>query len=57
MSLMQSGVQGVLATNEKLDDLQELGCTHSSDPGSPVPSLKYGPPDGGFQAWATAFGW
>jgi hypothetical protein len=43
-----------LMTNEKLDDLEELGSKQSS--GSPIP-LEADPPDGGFQAWGTVFGW
>jgi hypothetical protein len=37
----------------KLDD---LGCGEQLS-GSLTPSLEYDPPDGGFQAWATVFGW
>ncbi|OJA19833.1 hypothetical protein AZE42_07781 [Rhizopogon vesiculosus] len=53
MSLTQSRVRNVFPTYQKLDDVEELGPKQSSD--SPSPS-ESDPPDGGFQAWATAFG-
>ena len=55
MFLIQSRVRNVFATNEKSGDLEELGPKQSSN--SPTPSLGSDPPDGGFQAWATVFGW
>jgi len=43
-----------LTTNEKLGDLEKLGSKQSSS--SLIP-LEADPPDGGFQAWGTVFGW
>ncbi|OJA19832.1 hypothetical protein AZE42_07780 [Rhizopogon vesiculosus] len=51
MSVMQSRHE--FATNEKLDDLEQVECEQPS--GSQTP-LESGPPDGGFQAWSTVFG-
>jgi hypothetical protein len=54
MSVTQYRVQNIFATNEKSDDLEELGLKKSPDF---LPSLESDPPNGGFQAWATVFGW
>ncbi|KAG1745679.1 hypothetical protein EDB19DRAFT_1906195 [Suillus lakei] len=52
--MTQSEVRNELTTNEKLDDLEELGYKQSSD--SSTPCSEYDPMDGGRRAWATAFG-
>ncbi|KAG1731651.1 major facilitator superfamily domain-containing protein [Suillus paluster] len=48
-------IPNMLAVHEKSDDLEELGHTQSSN--SPELFSKSYPPDGGFWAWATAFGY
>ncbi|KAG0698061.1 major facilitator superfamily domain-containing protein [Suillus ampliporus] len=50
---MNSTIHNTFTTNEKLDDLEEVGHMQSS---SPTPRSESDPPDGGFRAWATAFG-
>jgi len=40
--------------NEKPDNLEELG---QREPYNLPQHLEIDPPDGGFQAWVTAFGW
>ncbi|KAG1727501.1 major facilitator superfamily domain-containing protein [Suillus lakei] len=50
----KSTIHNTFTTNEKLDNQEELGYTQSSD--SPTACSGSDPPDGGFQAWATAFG-
>ncbi|KAG2064683.1 MFS general substrate transporter [Suillus decipiens] len=52
--MMQAEFCNELTTNEKLDVLEELGHKQSSD--TPTLCLESDPPDGGRQAWATAFG-
>jgi len=54
MSLPKSGVQNVLTTHEMSDGLEELENKQTSDSLTPSES---DPPDGGFRAWATVFGW
>ncbi|OJA20814.1 hypothetical protein AZE42_12488, partial [Rhizopogon vesiculosus] len=54
MSLTQSRVQNMSATYEGSEDLEEVGIKQSSD--SLTPSSESDPPDGGIQAWTTAFG-
>ncbi|KAG1733990.1 major facilitator superfamily domain-containing protein [Suillus lakei] len=51
---MKSTIHNMFATNEKLDDQEELGRMQSSN--SPTACSESDPPDGGFRAWATAFG-
>ncbi|KAG0698062.1 MFS general substrate transporter [Suillus ampliporus] len=54
MSTTQSRTSNTPSAHEKLDDLEEPGHTQSSN--SPAHFSEYDPPDGGFRAWATAFG-
>jgi hypothetical protein len=55
MSMAQPRIRDTLVAHEKSDALEELGHVHSSN-SSPL-SSESDPPDGGFGAWATAFGW
>ncbi|KAG1737824.1 major facilitator superfamily domain-containing protein [Suillus paluster] len=52
MSMAESSVHNVFMAN---NDLEELGCKQSSNP--PTHFSESDPPDGGFRAWVTAFGW
>ncbi|KAG1731650.1 major facilitator superfamily domain-containing protein [Suillus paluster] len=52
--MTQFEVRNELITNEKLDDLEELGRKQSSE--SSTSSTESEPLDGGRRAWATAFG-
>ncbi|KAG1807028.1 uncharacterized protein BJ212DRAFT_1580520, partial [Suillus subaureus] len=54
MSVAQPRIRDALVAHEKSNALEELGHVHSSN-SSPVFS-ESDPPDGGFWAWATAFG-
>ncbi|KAG1768741.1 major facilitator superfamily domain-containing protein [Suillus placidus] len=54
MSIVQPRVRDTFVPHEKSNALEELGHVHSSN-SSPLFS-EFGPPDGGFGAWATAFG-
>ncbi|OJA12156.1 hypothetical protein AZE42_10797 [Rhizopogon vesiculosus] len=54
MSLTQSGVQNMSATYQEPEGLERLGIKQSSN--SLTPSSESDPPDGGIQAWTTAFG-
>ncbi|KAG2746604.1 MFS general substrate transporter [Suillus brevipes Sb2] len=54
MSMAQPRIRDTLVAHEKSDALEELGHVHSSN-SSPL-SSESDPPDGGFGAWATAFG-
>ncbi|KAG1731652.1 major facilitator superfamily domain-containing protein [Suillus paluster] len=51
---MKSTIHDTFTTNDKLDDPEQLGHTQSYN--SPTPCSESDPPDGGFRAWATAFG-
>ncbi|KAG1789942.1 major facilitator superfamily domain-containing protein [Suillus plorans] len=52
--MAQDEFRNEVMTDEKSDVLEELGRRQSSD--SPTLCSESGPPDGGRQAWATAFG-
>ncbi|KAG1733995.1 major facilitator superfamily domain-containing protein [Suillus lakei] len=54
MSVTQSRIRTTLAAHEKSNNLEEPGHVHSSN-SLPLFS-EHGPPDGGFWAWAAAFG-
>jgi len=53
MSVPQSKVLDMFATNKKSDVLEELRPKQSPDS---LRSVESDPPDGGFQAWVTVFG-
>ncbi|KAG1767665.1 major facilitator superfamily domain-containing protein [Suillus occidentalis] len=55
MSMDQPRICDTLVVHEKSDTLEELGHDVHSSNASPLCS-ESGPPDGGFWAWATAFG-
>jgi hypothetical protein len=52
---MKSAIHNTFTTNKKLDDVEELGPLPSSN--SQTACSESGPPDGGFGAWGTVFGW
>ncbi|KAG2133318.1 major facilitator superfamily domain-containing protein [Suillus clintonianus] len=54
MSMTQSKISNALASHDKLNELEELGHRHSPD--SSALCSESDLPDGGFWAWATAFG-
>ncbi|KAG2058333.1 hypothetical protein BDR06DRAFT_950832 [Suillus hirtellus] len=49
---MKSTVHNMFTTNTKEDDLEELEHMPASNS-----QTEAGPPDGGFRAWRTVFGW
>jgi hypothetical protein len=57
--MVQPRIRDTLVAHENVEKsdeaLEELGHVHSSN-SSPL-SSETDPPDGGFGAWATAFGW
>jgi hypothetical protein len=55
MSKTQPRIRDTLVAHKKSNALEELEHVHSSNS---LPLCSEGdPPDGGFWAWATAFGW